>query len=270
MNPRAWNARALGLAVLVFAALAPGCGGGSGGSDSSTVKGNLSSAPSASIGRERRSWLAWVGEEAFGLGRRAFAVTGLGGVQVQVSSVNATDSGTTDDQGDFDVSSPTGDVTVTFNRGSCHGVVALPDMTRNATVTLQDVDFTCGSAQPAKVEETFQGVVRHVPGSANGNLSVCVTSGGGGRTRIVKLKDATIESANGFADLAVGQLVEAAGQREGLGTSSALDADTVKILGSGNSDDCSGQPTPTPNETSTPEPTTTGTPTETETPTPTP
>jgi hypothetical protein len=118
------------------------------------------------------------------------------------------------------------------------------------------------------VSETFQGVIRNVPGSPNGNLNVCVAAGAGRRTRVVKLKDTALQDANGtptsFDNLAEGQLIEAAGEREGRGASSALDAETVKILGEGSRDDCSGQSTPTPAVTETPEPTVTGT----QTPTP--
>ena len=84
---------------------------------------------------------------------------------------------------------------------------------------------------------------------------------------VVKLNDTAIQDANGtptsFNNLADGQLIEASGEREGLGASSALDAETVKILGEGNRDDCGGQSTPTPAVTETAEPTQTAAPTQT-------
>jgi len=277
MNDDGRRAAALRSGTTLIVALLLGCGGGGGGGgESSTIKGNLSSAPSASIRPERRSWLARVGEELLGIGRRVFAQSGtdLGGVEVQASVVNggkATD--TTDVQGDFLLpGAPTGNVTVIFSRGSCQGEVILPDVTRDAVLTLNDVSFVCSDAHPSKVSETFRGVIRNVPGSPNGNLNVCVASGGGVRTRAVKLKNAAIQDASGvqtsFNSLEDCQLIEADGVREGLGTSSALDADTVRILGAGNRDDCSGQGTPTPVETATPTPS--ATPTHTATPTPTP
>ena len=263
-----------GAALIV--ALAIGCGGDGGGggtSDTSTVNGNVSSA-SASIQQVRRSWLAWANEELLGFAKHVFAQasTDLDAIQVQAGGV----SDITDGEGDFDLpGAPTGNVTVTFARGNCQGEVVLPDVTRNAVVTLEDVDFDCTGARPAKVSEIFRGVIRNVPGSPNGNLNVCVVSGGSQRTRVVKIQDATFADAGGgaasFGDLDEGQLIEADGEREGLGASSALDADTVQILGAGNVDDCTGQSTPTPEPTGTPtpEPTTTATaaPTPTETPT---
>jgi hypothetical protein len=258
-------------------ALALGCGGGGGGS-SSTIRGNLTSAPSASTRPLRKSWLAWAEEELLGLARRAFAQSSndLAGVKVQATAVDGSSaSNTTDDRGDFDLNgAPTGNVTVIFSHGRCQGEVILPDMTQDAIVTLEDVEFDCTGAHPAKVRETFRGVIRNLPSSPNGNLNVCVAAGAGRRTRVVKLKDTAIQDANGtptsFNNLADGQLVESSGDREGLGASSALDADTVKILGEGNRDDCSGQSTPTPAVTETPEPTATGTQTPAPTQTPTP
>jgi hypothetical protein len=149
--------------------------------------------------------------------------------------------------------------------------VQLPDIPADATLDLQDVDFSsCNDAQPAKIAETFSGVIRNVPSSSNGNLNVCVNSGGEHRVRVVKLQDATFKDANGddasFEDLEEGQFIEAVGEREGQGLPSALDADTVQILGAGNASTCSGIPTETPTQT----PTVTTTPEPTATPTPTP
>jgi hypothetical protein len=259
-------------------ALMLGCGGGGGGgAASSTIRGNLASAPDASIQPLRKSWLAWAEDEILGVARRAFAQSSdLGGVEVRATAVDGSSaSDSTDDRGDFEVrGSPTGNVTVIFSRGRCQGEVILPDMSRDAVVTLEDVDFDCTGARPAKVEEAFRGVIRNVPSSPNGNLNVCVAAGAGRRTRVVKLNDTAIQDANGtptsFNNLAEGQLIEASGEREGLGASSALDAETVKILGEGNRDDCGGQSTPTPAVTETPEPTATGTQTAVPTPTQTP
>jgi len=88
---------------------------------------------------------------------------------------------------------------------------------------------------------------------------VCVASGGAAVTRIVKLKDTAIQDANGtptsFNNLEEGQLIEADGEREGLGTSSTLDADVVKILSAGHDDNCAAEETPTPETTEAPQPT---------------
>jgi hypothetical protein len=256
--------------IILTVALAASCGGGGGGGgssggQSSTIQGNMASAPSASLQHERVRWLAWASEQFIGLARRAFAQSSsdLAGVQVSASGANgspATDM--SDDQGAFALpGSPTGNVTVVFSRGRCQGEVVLPDMTKDAVVTLDDVAFDCTGAHPAKVAETFQGVIRNVPGSPNGNLNVCVASGGAERTRVVKLQDTAIQDANGtptsFNNLEKGQLIEADGEREGLGTSSTLDADIVKILSAGHADDCAAAETPTPEATETPEPTAT-------------
>jgi hypothetical protein len=254
--------------ILLTVALAAGCGGGgggggNGGGQSSTIQGNMSSAPSASNQLERRRWLAWASEQIFGLARRAFAQSSsdLSGVQVSASGFGGSQvTDMSNDQGAFALPrSPTGNVTVVFSRGRCQGEVVLPDMTKDAVVTMEDVDFDCTGAHPAKVSETFQGVVRNVPASPNGNLNVCVVSGGGMLTRVVKLQDTAIQDANGtptsFNNLERGQLIQASGEREGLGTSSTLDADIVKILSAGHADDCAAGETPTPVATETSEPT---------------
>src|SRR5947208_1763746 len=108
MNQHGRERAALYGGIALTVALAAGCGGGGGGGggggQSSTIQGNMSSAPSASLQFERRRWLAWASEEILGLARRAFAQSSsdLSGVQVSASSVNgsrATDM--SDDQGDF-------------------------------------------------------------------------------------------------------------------------------------------------------------------------
>ena len=265
---RATLCRGIALTVALAVGCGGGGGGGGGGGQSSTIQGNMSSAPSASLQPELRRWLAWASEEILGLARRAFAQSSsdLGGVQVRASGANGSGvTDTSDDQGNFALpGSPTGNVTVVFSRGRCQGEMILPDMTNDAVVTLEDVDFDCTGARPAKVAETFQGVIRNVPGSPNGNLDVCAASGGGNITRVVKLNNTAIQDANGtptsFNNLEKGQLIEADGEREGLGTSSTLDADIVTILSAGHSDDCSAENTPTPETTETPAPTETPTP----------
>jgi len=249
---REWAA----LCGVVLLGLAAGCGGGGGGGggggdsssggQSSTIQGNMASAPSASLQIERSRWLAWASEQIFGLARRAFAQSSsdVSGVQVTASGFGGSQStDMSDERGTFALPrSPIGNVTVIFSRGRCQGEVVLPDMTKDAVVTMDDVDFDCTGARPAKVSETFQGVIRNVAASPNGNLNVCVASGGGALTRIVKLKDTAIQDANGtptsFRNLEKGQLIQADGEREGLGTSSTLDADVVKIVSDGHGDDC--------------------------------
>lgn len=250
-----------------FLAIAVACGGGGGdggggggGSSSSTIQGNVSRASTTAAPAERRSRLVRLGEELVGFARRAFAASSVSGVQVRASGVSGPSvTAITDDAGTFNLpGSPTGNVTVVFSRDRCQGQVILPDVTNNAVMTMEDVTFDCTGARPAKVSETFRGVIRNVPGSREGNLVVCVLSGGARRTRAVKLKDAVIEDSSGtptsFDDLADGQLIEASGDREGLGSSSALDAESVRILGAGNPDDCAAESTPTPAATATPSP----------------
>jgi len=265
----------LGCSVVLATSLSLGCGGGGGGGggggSASTITGNVSNAATDSFAALRRNWLLRFAEDFVGIARRAFAQatdTSVGGIEVTASTVNASGaSDTTDAAGNFTLGgAPTGNVTVIFSRGRCEGEVVLPDVTQKGIIALENVTFDCSGANPSKVSETFQGVIRNVPSSPNGNLNVCVASGGGQRTRVVKVKDAGFRNEAGgvasFGDLAEGQLIEASGEREGLGSSSALDADIVRILGTG-SDDCSGQATPTPEVTETPE----AAPTPTETPT---
>jgi hypothetical protein len=263
--------------ALIAIAFACGGGGGGGGGDggsgsSSTIQGNVSSASTSAVSAERRTRLARLGEYLIGLARPAFAASSVSGVQVRASGVggsSATDL--TNDAGAFTLGgSPTGNVTVVFSRDRCQGEVIFPDVTNNSLLTMEDVTFDCTGARPAKVSEAFRGVIGNVPGSHQGNLTVCVFSGDTRRTRVVKLKDAVVEDSNGtptsFEDLADGQLIEAFGDREGLGNSSALDAETVKILGAGNPDDCAAPSTPAPSATETPS--AEGTPEATPSPTP--
>jgi hypothetical protein len=178
-------------------------------------------------------------------------------VQVRASGAGASATDLTDDAGSFVLGgSPTGNVTVVFSRDRCQGEVIFPDVSNNSVLTMEDVTFDCTGARPAKVSETFRGVIGNVPSSRQGNLTVCVFSGNARRIRVVKLNDAVVEDSSGtptsFDDLADGQLIEASGDREGLGSSSALDAETVKIVGAGNPDDCAPPSTPTPSATETP------------------
>lgn len=262
--PDARPSRSMKLAtVTLIAAIAGGCGGGGGGGgSSSTINGNVSNASTSSLQPSSRRWLARVRDELLGFVTRAFAANGaLDGITVQGSSADGSvATATTDTAGDFRLGgAPTGNVTVRFSRGRCDGGVVLPDVTADAVLTLQDVAFDCSGAHPSKVAEVFPAVVRNVPSSPNGNLNVCVTSGGGSRTRVVKIKNAALEDASGnpanFSSVVVGERIEASGEREGLGTSSALDAKTVKLLGEAGGNPCAGQSTPTPLATGTPTPT---------------
>src|SRR5262245_55699643 len=98
-------------AVLVGIAVACGGGGGGGSGDgsngggggsSSVIQGNVSSAATTAVERERRSWLARLGTELGGLVRQAFAATGLGGVQVRATGVRTSGvTDVTDDTGGF-------------------------------------------------------------------------------------------------------------------------------------------------------------------------
>jgi hypothetical protein len=266
------RSRLVAATILSAVVCACGGGGGAGGGPSATIRGNLATAPSAALRRPTRYWLASLART-----RRAFAQTAdLAAVDVRATAVDGSSaSDSTDERGEFELrGAPTGNVTVIFSRGRCQGEVILPDMTSEAVVTLDDVEFDCRGARPARVAETFRGVVRDVPSSPSGNVNVCVAAGGAHRTRVIKLRDAAIQDANGtptsFNNLAVGQLVEASGAREGLGASSAVETDTLRIIAEGNRDECSGQSTPTPAVTATPAPTATGTQTPGPTPTPQP
>jgi hypothetical protein len=261
----------LGILAFVLAAAHCGDGGGGGGSGSARVTGNVSSGPSAALEPPERSWFAWIRQ---GLRTGLAFAQGAGNVDdilVTVRRGNRSGSTQTNASGDFDIgNAPTGDVTVTFQKDDCTADGDLPDVTRNSTITLEDVDVSdCDNARPARVEETFDAVVRNKPGSPNGNLNVCVDSGGQIRTRVVKIQDATFEDAgsgrDSFAELEEGDRITVTGTREGLGAPSALDATTVGIVSSGSPGDCEVLLTPTATPTGTPEETATPTPSPTPT-----
>ncbi|MGH7821873.1 MAG: hypothetical protein ACREQ9_19085 [Candidatus Binatia bacterium] len=257
---------ALGLAALLSAR----CGGdGGGGSGSSTIDGNVSQAPSAAVDPTPRSWLAWIGEEVVGLAKRAIAQgRGLEGIRVTARRGGAEASDVTDGNGAFDLGgAPTGDVTVSFEQGNCSADGSLPDVAASSTITLADVDISdCDDARPGSVAESFVAVVQNKPASPNGNLNVCVNSGGEIRTRVVKLQNAAFEDGgsgkDSFQELAEGDRIEAIGEREGLGAPSALDADVVRILATDEPGDCAAlvEPTATPTEPAPETPTPTETP----------
>jgi hypothetical protein len=278
-----WKRSALA-ATLFGVIVTCGCGGGGSGVGSNTViDGNVATASTAAAERGRRHWLARLGEEILILARTAYAQvadTSLAGIDVTVSGTGGTLTDTTDVNGAFSIGgAPNGDVVAQFRRGSCTGQVSLPDVTGTSTVTLENLIFNCSETTPARVSETFQGVALNVPASANGNFTVCVSSGGISRNRVVKIQGATFENQNGntipFGDLLPGDRLLAIGAREELGASSTLAAATVRILGSGSPSDCSGAgfgPTATPTRTPAPTATgatSTGTPTSTPTATPT-
>jgi len=253
----------IAVAVGALVALAFACGGGGGGGGngsgggSGTIQGNVSSASTAAVVRERRSWIARLGRELDGFTRKAFAASEVSGVQVRATGVGASGvTDLTDDTGAFTLlGSPTGNVTVVFSRDRCQGEVILPDVANGSVLIMEDVTFDCTGVEPAKVSETFRGVTRAVPSSREGSLTVCVASGNSSRLRAVTLQDVVVRDSNGtptsFTNLAAGQLIETFGDRQALGSSSVVAASTVKILGSG-SDDCSGLITPTPSTTETP------------------
>ncbi len=265
----------------VFAvALLVGCGGGGGGGGGSNtvVDGNVSTATTAASDRGERRWLAWIGEEIVGLAKRVYAQatdTSLEGIEVTVSGDGDTVTTTTGVGGTFSLgSAPNGNVIAAFSRDSCAGQIALPDVTTTSTVTLENIVFDCAGARPARVSESFQGVARNKPSSQSESLSVCVSSGGSSRTRTVLIQGATFQNDNGneipFSDLLAGDRILVTGARQGLGTSSTVDAQVVRILGGGSSDPCGGSfgPTPTSTPTTTSAATATATPTATPTETP--
>jgi hypothetical protein len=271
-EPRIEIAAVGALVALAFACGGGGGGGGNGpGGGSGTIQGNISSASTAAMVREPRSWIARLGRELDGFAREAFAASDVSGVQVRASGVGA--SGVTDlsdDTGAFTLlGSPTGNVTVIFSRDRCQGEVILPDVANGSVLIMEDVTFDCTGAEPATVSETFRGVARTVPSSREGSLTVCVSSGNFSRLRVVTLQDVVVRDSNGtptnFNNLAAGQLIETSGDRQAHGSSSVVAASTVKILGTG-SDDCPGPSTPTPGATETPA--SEATPTATPSPTP--
>lgn len=264
--------RGLAAAALVVATTA-GCGGGGGGGGggNATVSGNVTNASTSERQSEKRTWLAFLGEEVIGLARRAYAAvdSSLGGITVRVSAGGDESDGVTGDNGDFDVSSPSGDVTVRFARGSCDASLSLPDVAEGSAIDLQNVTVNCNDANPGKVAETFQGVILNKPGSPNGNLNVCAFGGGGNHTRAVKTSGAEFVGTS-FADLAVGDLIESTGERAGNGGNSTLFATSVRKVGTSSTGQCAGIATPTPEPTETPEGTVTPEATATSTPTATP
>ena len=267
MKKNRWNFIALVLAIgVVAAAVSCGGDGGGGGGGSSSIAGNVSSVSAASSTSGRASWLVRLASEVIGFARKAYAQV-VGVEDVEVFAGRGTDL--TDDDGDFDIDAPTGDVTVRFRKDDCEAEVDLPDVADGSSINLEDVDFDCDTANPAEIAESFEAVVRNKPGSPNGNLTVCVDLGSGFRNRVVKIQGAEFQGGT-FEDLEEEDRIAVAGVREGQGAPSALDADLVTILGPNGGDPCSGDPLPTatatetPDGTETPEPT--ATPTATETP----
>jgi hypothetical protein len=273
MKQNRWNFVGLVLAIGVLAA-AVSCGGdgGGGGGGSSNIAGNVSSVSTASSTSGRASWLVRLASEVVGFARKAYAQV-VGVDDVEVFAGRGTDL--TDEDGDFDVDAPTGDVTVRFRKDDCEAEVDLPDVADGSSIDLADVDFDCDTANPAEIAESFEAVVRNKPASPSGNLSVCVDLGSGFRNRVVKIAGAEFQGGT-FESLAEEDRIAVSGVREGQGQPSALDADVVTILGANGGDPCSGDLLPTatattipggtetPGPTNTPEPT--ATPTATETP----
>jgi hypothetical protein len=263
----------LGALLMGGMALVAACGG-DGGGPTSTIGGNVSSASTSAIERARPSWLARLeraGQELIGLARQAIAQGPgeLSGIVITARGAGDTAKTVTSSDGTFRLAgAPTGDVTVHMHRDSCDAEATLGDVASSSTVTLEDVSFDCSTFRAAKIAETVRGVVKNKPGSSNGNLNLCVATGDGTRTRVVKLQGASFEDASGgassFEALQEGDQIEAEGAREGLGAPSALDADVVRILGPGSLEDCIVEaPTPTATTvetpTATPEPTATAT-----------
>ena len=252
---------------VLLGALGIGCGGGGGGGGGggATISGNLTSASTAAR-ESRATWLALLGEEILGFARRAYAAVdnSLGGVTVMVARGGRQAAATTGADGRFDVGdAPSGDVTVSFVRGSCDATVSLPDVADGSTLVLQDTTLNCNNASPGKITEAFQGVLLNKPSSPNGNLQVCAFGGGGNHIRAVKTNSAEFVGTS-FAALQVGDLIEATGDRAGNGANSTLFAASIQKVGTSSTGNCAGIATPTP------EPTGTTTPTSTPTTTPTP
>lgn len=262
------------------------CGGGddddgSGGGGGVAIEGNLSSAPTASLERTERSLFAKIVDEVVVFVREAYAqVAGIEGVEVSAGG----GSDVTDANGAFQITGlPSGDLLVRFRQNTCDASVAIGEVVEDSSLTIENVDFDCSSAAAERVLETFDAVVRNKPGSANGNLTVCIETAGDFRNRAVKLQGATFAGGT-FETLQEGDRVELTGIREGIGTPSALAAQLVTIEGPAGGDPCSGDPSPTetpgsgatPTETpgagatETPEATATETPEPTATPTQTP
>lgn len=241
-----------------------GCGGGGddddglGGNSTAAIGGNVSTAPTASLQRSEKSLLARIAEDVIGFAKEAYAqALGLDGIEVSSGGeADVTDAG-----GNFDLPDvPTGDISVRLRRGNCDASIAIPDVTSGSVLVLEDVDFTCNAAQPARVTESFEAVVRNKPSSPNGNLNVCVQLTDQVRSRAVKIQDATFEGGT-FDDLEEGERIAVTGVREGLGAPSALDAEVVSLLGPAGADPCDPTATQTPDGTQTPEATATpGTP----------
>lgn len=256
LNGRMWTGAAAA-AILTVSLGLHACGDDGGGSGSSQISGNVSGASTAARPANERSWLAWIGEEVLGFAKRAVAQ--VPGITVSAGSA----SDVTDETGAFDLpGAPTGDVTVSFEEDGCEAGATLPDVVAGSNIAMNDVSLNCNQvAGIGSLAEVFPAVVQNAPSSPNGNLNVCVNSGGRIRTRVVKMQSATIAGGS-FEDLQRGTAITADGEREGLGTNSALDADTITITGQGSVEDCEGLPaeTPTPTPTGTPEPTATATP----------
>ena len=266
-----WRKLFLAGSLVTLTALGCGGGGGGGGGGDARITGNVSDAATSVREQGRSTWLAWLGEELIGLARRAYAAVDdtVGGITVKVTKGSNESDDITQDNGAFDVpNAPAGDVTVTFNRGSCVASLPIPDVAAGSTIDLQDVSIDCNDAHPDKVVETFQSVIENKPGSPEGNLTVCTLgSGGGQHIRAVKTSGADFVGTS-FDDLQEGDIIEATGERAGNGANSTLFATQVRKVGTGTTGACGNIATPTPESTATPGATSTPETTPTVTPTP--
>jgi hypothetical protein len=263
MRSRRFGLRLVCVAVLVGTPLGLGCGGGGGGGGgggsgrgTAVITGNLSSVSTAALSAEKRSWLAWAGEELLGLARRAYAAnTGRGGVTVDIVGPRGSSSTDTDSNGRFGIANaPTGDLTVSFARDNCNASIALNDVTDGSTLDIRNVAINCDKATVAELDEIFQAVIENKPASPNGNLNVCAFGGGGNHIRAVKTRRSDFENSGGdpltFMDLQEGDLIEVTGERAGIGANSAVDASNVTLISSGNdTGNCAGLAAPTPSPT---------------------
>lgn len=256
-----WLRRRLPVLVTLAIFVGVGCGGGGGGGGgTAAVSGQVTSASTSRIETPRGRWLAWIEEEVVGFARRVYAAatdTSLGGITVTVTSGGRRASDATDSEGNFALNdAPSGDVMVTFERGRCGASVSLNDVVDSSRVALQGTTVNCDNVSPGTIEETFQAVLENKPASPNGNLNVCAFTAGRNHRRAVKTDSSTqyvnIDgSAATFDDLQEGDLLEAVGTREGLGTNSALDASGVRRIAAGRTGQCQALPSPTPTSTPT-------------------
>ena len=216
----------LGAAALLVTVLAFGCGKDSPGPGASTVSGNVSTATT-------------------GLD------VSLRGITVIARGSGGETSDITDSAGGFILSgAPTGEISLTFRRGSCEAALAFGGVISSSTLTISNVSFNCPSGtatvSAGGVSEKFLGVVRGEPSSPDADMKVCTRVGSDDRSRHITPDGASVQDQGGqpttFSDIQKRDLLEVQGDRSGPGNSFDFHVQNIRIQQRDTQDVCNDDP----------------------------